>query len=137
MFKVGEKVFDINYKGEGVVEEIRDDKKFPVIVSFGDEFPTYTIDGRLYLDGNRTLYHHDYTPVEPTGFVFPMNEIKATETLTKREQFAQEIFCVTVDNLFKQRKGNFTDEESEKMMDACIAESILITDKFIKALNEK
>jgi hypothetical protein len=63
MFKVGERVFDIKY-GWGEVITIDEPSAYPVFVCFKLREVEYKYDGREYEETARTLYHHDYTPVE-------------------------------------------------------------------------
>lgn len=84
MFKVGERVFDINY-GWGKVTTV---DGF-VVVKF-EEYTgkyEYSVSGiRIFHTTNRTLYHHDYTPKdgEIKGELLEVSD----NVLTKREKFA-------------------------------------------------
>ena len=62
MFKVNQKVWCAIY-GAGVVEEIRQEcgVTYPILVKFNDLSLDYTADGRVYAEGNITLYPY---PVE-------------------------------------------------------------------------
>ena len=62
MFEVGQKVWDAAV-GEGVVADIRDEYRYPVVVAFRDEIErTYTKDGRSAKSNeNPSLYPY---PVE-------------------------------------------------------------------------
>jgi hypothetical protein len=70
-FKVGDVVYDsVNYpKQKGIVDEIGicEDDGYPIIVNFGEDFYTYTLDGRLYAYSKATLSFTPYE-VELKGF---------------------------------------------------------------------
>ena len=58
MFKVGKKVWCAIY-GAGVVEAIHQESTtYPILVKFNDLSLDYTADGRVYAEGNITLFPH-------------------------------------------------------------------------------
>ena len=67
MFKVNQKVWCAIY-GAGVVEEIRQEcgVTYPILVKFNDLSLDYTADGRVYAEGNVTLYPHPVEIVKAT-----------------------------------------------------------------------
>ena len=67
MFKVNQKVWCATY-GAGVVEEIHQEcgLTYPILVKFNDLSLDYTADGRVYAEGNITL------------FPYPVEIVKAT-----------------------------------------------------------
>ena len=51
MFKVGDKVI-CSELGLGTVTDIEENSKYPIIVNFGSLLDSYTIDGKMYTDGD-------------------------------------------------------------------------------------
>ena len=51
MFKVGDKVFDVQY-GWGRVVEIDVNEEFPIGVDFIESIESYTLDGKYYYEDN-------------------------------------------------------------------------------------
>jgi hypothetical protein len=140
MFKVGEKVFDINY-GWGIVSEV-DYSTYPYEVNF-DNGKKGVYDKEACLEGsdNRTLYHHDYTPVEGEAIIGTKIEntafLSRSNELTKREQFAGQAMGSILNTQYSQ--WFFTDNGvSEKTCIESVAIlSVEVADALIKALNEK
>jgi hypothetical protein len=106
MFKVGERVFDINYRW-GIVSEV-DYSTYPYEVNF-DNGKKGVYDKEACLEGSdtRTLYHHDYTPVDSLKPTLDSGNNVESNVLSKREKFAgmamQGILSADPENIFGQK----------------------------------
>jgi hypothetical protein len=132
MFKAGERVFDIS-KGWGTVYSITTrcvEVEFEKLNSIYD----YTHDG-FYEGGDmqgRSLYHHDYTPIEGEAIIGTKIEntafLSRSNELTKREHFAG----MAMQGILAGREREFVDDY-KNLADVAVN----VADALIKALNEK
>lgn len=134
MFIVGQKVFDINFHGEGEVISICYSDSHPIRVRFTNETMVYTEKGSSATGRPRVLYSYDYTPIESK----PLNDPIRSKSINNRGNIAKDIFCIMLrEAVNKGTTGLVTIEQANALEEGIIESSIQLADKFIKALNQK
>jgi hypothetical protein len=130
MFKVGERVFDIQFGWGFVVKKIFSN----IEVRFEEYTGIYNYNSngsRVHQSSNRTLYHHDYTPTDSLKPTLDSGNNVESNVLSKREKFAGMAMQGILSGDLKELLGDGIGSDNIALF------AIQCADALIKALNEK